>query len=92
MRIDTRHLDKVELTAADHSETDIPLRPEDYAVRADQLVEIRLSRQKVAQSPDEKVSFKIIAMRNQMPIDVIPAVGEAVIDPKSYEMQSKLWP
>jgi hypothetical protein len=68
------------------------LKAEDYAVRADQLVEMRISRKSVAARSDEKVNFKIVAMRNQMPIDVIPAVGEAVIDPKSYEMQSKLWP
>ncbi len=91
LRIDTDHLERPELTLIGNNHS-IVLGQSDCQVVAREVVEMRIDRRRIANGPAERILFKIIAMRNQTPIDVLPAVGEASMDPASYEIQSKLWP
>ena len=91
IKVDPHDLDKARVLIVDPgSENEFGVY--DYQVRALDILEMRISRLKIATNHNEQIRFKVVALRNQMPIDVIPAVGEAVMDPCSSDIQSKLWP
>lgn len=91
LRVDTHRLDEIQLLLAD-SGSGIEFNAQDYQIKAVDILEMKINRQKITSNLEEEIRFKVIALRNQMPIDVIPAVGEAVMDPRSSDIQSKLWP
>ena len=92
LKINTQHLDEVIMVMTEDSDKSILLEPPDYQVKAFDIVELKISRQKIAKSLDEKIAFKVIAFVDRMPVDVIPAAGEISMDPRSHDIQSKLWP
>jgi alpha-amylase/alpha-mannosidase (GH57 family) len=89
--IDTHHLDQVKLLQPDAG-SGIELSPGEYQIRAFDFLEIKIARERITPNRDEQIRLKVIALKNQMQIDVIPTIGEAIIDPLSSEIQSKLWP
>src|SRR5262249_24845607 len=90
IKIDTHALDQVHVVVDPGSENEFSAH--DHQVKAADILEMKISRLKIATNNDEKIRFKVTTLRNQMPIDVIPAVGEGVMDPRSSDIQSKLWP
>jgi alpha-amylase/alpha-mannosidase (GH57 family) len=91
IKIDSHNLGQVQVLSTD-SGSEPEFSVHDYEIRAADILEMKINRQKIALNQEEEIRFKVIALRNQMPIDVIPAVGEAVMDPRSADIQSKLWP
>ena len=91
LKVDTHHLDQIQLLSVD-SGSGVELSTHDYEIKAVDILEMKIDRQKITPNDEEIIRFKVIALRNQMPIDVIPVAGEAVMDPESSDIQSKLWP
>ena len=91
-RINTQNLDEIVLVASEDSHKSILLEPMDYEVKARDILELKINRQKIAKTVDEKIAFRITTFLDQMTVDVIPPTGEVCIDPRSSDIQSKLWP
>jgi alpha-amylase/alpha-mannosidase (GH57 family) len=91
LRIDPHDLNRAQLTHLD-SGSHVEISNGDCEIKAYDILEIKIPRHRITTSSSEQIRLKIIALRNQVPVEVIPLVGEVVIDPQSLDLQSKLWP
>jgi len=91
IKINTLNLGQIQVLLAD-SGVENEFGADGYLIKAADIVEMKINREKITPNRDEEIRLKVIALRDQMPIDVIPAAGEVVMDPQSSDIQSKLWP
>jgi alpha-amylase/alpha-mannosidase (GH57 family) len=70
----------------------IALNPDDFFLQSADTIEMRITRTLVSDDAAGRIRLKISALFNHMPVDIIPLLGFITLDPKSTELQSKLWP
>ncbi len=80
------------VTARNHRGEVLALNSSGFCLQTADTIEMKVARHLVSSEPGDKIQLKVSAFFHQMPVDVIPLLGFITLDPKSIELQSKLWP